>query len=203
MNQDAAALNNDALAHYHKGDFVKALSIINRAIEKDPLMPAGHYNRAAILSSLGQTEDALFSIERLFGSQSKDALPLLECADAWLLRGSLLSERGDYAAAIDDLTKAMALKHADVATIKRVRGFAYLKALRYEEALADMNEALRLAPEDGVAMNNRGVILRELGRIDEAKQDFLRATALAPDLPNPREHLAKLEEACQLIEATC
>lgn len=199
--QSAIGLNNQALALYHKGDFERALSMVDKALDKEPALPAGHYNRAVILTFLGKTDLAIASIERLFASDSKAATPLQELSDSRLLRGSLLSEKGDYLAAIEDFTAALGCKHPDVAAIKRNRGFAYLKAGMFQESLEDINDALRIAPEDGVTLNNRGVALRELGRREEARADFLRAIELAPDLPNPREHLAKLDEAGQLAAA--
>jgi tetratricopeptide (TPR) repeat protein len=51
---------------------------------------------------------------------------------------------------------------------------------RYEEALADFNRALELAPDDAYALAGRGATLRKLGRYDEALADLNRALALAP-----------------------
>ena len=52
-----------------------------------------------------------------------------------------------------------------------------------------------IVPDDAVAFNNRGVIYRELGELEQAEADLRRAIAIDPDLPNPRDHLAKLLEA--------
>ncbi|MBX6323434.1 MAG: tetratricopeptide repeat protein, partial [Rhodospirillaceae bacterium] len=53
----------------------------------------------------------------------------------------------------------------------------------YEEALADLNDAVWLAPDYAPAYLNRGVVLQLLGRDDEARADFDRTIRLDPSLP--------------------
>jgi Flp pilus assembly protein TadD len=52
-----------------------------------------------------------------------------------------------------------------------------------------------MQPDDAVAYNNRGVIFRDLGNLEQAEADLRRALELDPELANPREHLAKLLES--------
>ena len=49
---------------------------------------------------------------------------------------------------------------------------------RDEEALAAYDEALRLDPEYAIAHNNRGLVLRAVGRDAEADSAFARASEL-------------------------
>src|SRR5262249_48045570 len=52
---------------------------------------------------------------------------------------------------------------------------------RGNEALATYNRALRLRPNDAVAINNRGVVLQQLQRFEEGLASYERAIALKPD----------------------
>jgi tetratricopeptide (TPR) repeat protein len=53
---------------------------------------------------------------------------------------------------------------------------------RYDEALANLNRAIELDPEDARAIGSRGQTYRLMGRYDEALADFNRAIELDPDL---------------------
>ena len=73
---------------------------------------------------------------------------------------------------------------------------------RYDGALADLNRALELRPDDPVILNNRGVTYSALERHDEALADYNRALELKPDDPeilNNRGvtyyHLERYDEA--------
>jgi predicted O-linked N-acetylglucosamine transferase (SPINDLY family) len=55
---------------------------------------------------------------------------------------------------------------------------------RYPEALENLEQVLIRAPDSGAAHYNRGSILLELERYDEAEVSFLRALALVPDHPD-------------------
>ena len=54
---------------------------------------------------------------------------------------------------------------------------------RYEEALADLNQALNLIPDHPEILNNRGVTYDRLNRYDEALADYNRSLELRPDDP--------------------
>ena len=49
------------------------------------------------------------------------------------------------------------------------------------DALASYDQAISLRPNFAEAFNNRGDVLREMGRIEEARASYDRALALRPD----------------------
>ena len=55
---------------------------------------------------------------------------------------------------------------------------------RYDEALADYNQALELRPDYPEALTNRGVTHDDLERYDEALADYNQALELRPDYPD-------------------
>jgi tetratricopeptide (TPR) repeat protein len=60
------------------------------------------------------------------------------------------------------------------------RGFAYLQAKRYEEALRDFDRALELNASDANAYVGRGTLLTRTGRHAAALADLTRAIEIAP-----------------------
>jgi tetratricopeptide (TPR) repeat protein len=67
-----------------------------------------------------------------------------------------------------------------------VLGARYLQAARPKEAVAELDEALRLRPDDADAHSNLGTALQLLGRTGEAMRHLREATRLAP--ANDRAH---------------
>jgi Flp pilus assembly protein TadD len=94
-------------------------------------------------------------------------------------------------------------RDSDDSEVLRDRGLAYLKLGRLELALKDTDAALELAATDAVAWNNRGAILIELGRFDEATETLKKAVELDPGFDRPKAHLDRLESKDQkaLVES--
>jgi tetratricopeptide (TPR) repeat protein len=183
------------MARFQAGDLAGAITLIDEALRGDPGLASAHYNRAVVLSFQGRQPEALASINAMFGCPPAEVEPLLGIADPWYLRGILRLDQGDYQGAIDDLSHAYNLEPSAPATLLCNRGLAWLRLGQLERALQDTNDALALTPNDAIAYNNRGVIHRELGNFEHSESDLRRAIEIDPQLPNPREHLAKLLEA--------
>lgn len=63
------------------------------------------------------------------------------------------------------------------------RGYYYIAANRYPEALADFNEAIALNPKVARVWVNKGTVFAELNKNDSAYVCFGRAIELKPDYP--------------------
>ena len=87
---------------------------------------------------------------------------------------------GEFAAAVVLNTELLQLKPADP-RIYYNRGNAYYKMRDLERALADFNEALKIAPKLYFALMSRGNVYSQKQRFDEAIADYDRAIALKPD----------------------
>lgn len=68
---------------------------------------------------------------------------------------------------------------------RRLRGWALYHLDRYDEALEDFSEILRLEPTTTDAVLGRGRCYRMLGRIDDSAAEFLLAHKLSPTDPHP------------------
>lgn len=96
-------------------------------------------------------------------------------------QGLKLLDEGNYAAAIESLTKALRLSLGDLAEILLLRGICYAALEDYQRALADFNEALHQNPYLAEAYFERGNVLRVLAHFPEAAQDYSNALVIAPD----------------------
>ncbi len=62
------------------------------------------------------------------------------------------------------------------------RGLAYKRKGRWEKAIADYSEAIRLKPDVAQVFNNRGNAYYHKGHLDRAIKDYDEAIRLQPDL---------------------
>ena len=58
-----------------------------------------------------------------------------------------------------------------------------------EEALAHLNEAIRLNPDTAEVHDDRGVALQRMGRLDEAVREYREAVRLLPNFPGAHNNL--------------
>jgi tetratricopeptide (TPR) repeat protein/predicted aspartyl protease len=101
-------------------------------------------------------------------------------ADSLARRAAALDARHDYAAAITDYTRAIALQPTAVRAFYG-RAMSHWRNKEPEAALADLTAALKLKPDDEPALLARGNI--ELERKDEADAaaDFEAAAKIKPE----------------------
>lgn len=63
-----------------------------------------------------------------------------------------------------------------------IRAAAFIQTARFEDALTDSNEAIRLNPSFGLAYNNRGSALEHMGKLEEAMVDYRVGCLLGADV---------------------
>lgn len=62
-----------------------------------------------------------------------------------------------------------------------------LEQKQYQQALDWVNKSIAIKPQNYYAINLKGVLLRELGQFDQAKESYLKAIEVYPDFP--KSHL--------------
>jgi tetratricopeptide (TPR) repeat protein len=100
--------------------------------------------------------------------------------DSLHLLGVILFQRGDPAAAVEQIDRALKRNPDDVVALNN-RGNALLALRRFDEALASYDRALARRPAYADALCNRGAALHALKRYDEALVACDRTIALQPD----------------------
>src|ERR1044072_5050956 len=73
-----------------------------------------------------------------------------------------------------------------------LRGYQHLTGGAAENAVVCFQQALTLAPDSPVLLNNLGNALFALSRLVEARDAYLRAVEVAPEYPKPYRNLAVL-----------
>ncbi len=77
--------------------------------------------------------------------------------------------------------KQLADQNQTDAVARMLKGDALARSGKYEEALAALDEAIRLEPQSALLYNVRGVVRVLADKVDEAAGDFEKAIELAPN----------------------
>ena len=144
---------------------------------------------AAWAGGLEQARAGLAALES--GDTEKAVTLLTEAIDSgelpdeqahlfYTARGFARAADGDYQAAIDDYTQAMA-KKPGYAPAAYDRGNAYFHMHQYEQAIADYSKALETNVGDIRSLNNRGAAWFKKGNLQSAMANYSMAIAAAPD----------------------
>lgn len=94
--------------------------------------------------------------------------------DAFHWKSKFKSERGEKAAAIDDISKAIELQPSDASNYMQ-RGSIYQDLRQYQRALSDYDKAIELDPADPFAYLGRGHSLNDLDRYADAVASYSKA----------------------------
>ncbi|MEU1277348.1 tetratricopeptide repeat protein [Streptomyces sp. NPDC005805] len=161
--------------HRFAGRFEEAVEQYTRALELDPGYAWALGSRAMALDAAGRHEEALADLDRAV---------VLEPDYSWaLLRRAEIRERhGDAAGARADRDRAESTAGGRQAGELTESAVAHALAGRHEEALADLDRALRLAPGHRPALWSRAGANFALGRTQQALAD-LSALARPPGTP--------------------
>ena len=137
-----------------------------------------HFVQAAsALRDKQRLDEVLVLIEKLFerrGDISSETLRTLEH-----LRAECLLDKRNFEAAV--LAYDRILSQFKDATAYANRALAYWELARYEDALADYREAVRLDPSNAIAHRSLGEILNKLERFREATEPLHKAIHLCPN----------------------
>jgi RNA polymerase sigma factor (sigma-70 family) len=105
-------------------------------------------------------------------------------AAAYLKRGRIYLNQGDYDQAIADFNQALQLDPKSAGAYFS-RGRANKLKGNYDQALADYNQAIQFNPQMVAAYVNRGQIYNMADRYDDAIADFNQALQRDPERPIP------------------
>ncbi|MET9106986.1 tetratricopeptide repeat protein [Streptomyces zhihengii] len=152
-------------AYRFAGRFEEAVEQYDRALELDPSYAWALGSRAMALDGAGRTREAVADLDRAI---------TIEPDYAWaMLRRAEIRERlGDTAGARADRARAEATSGGREARELAARGAAHALAGRHEEALADLDRALALAPGHRPALWSRVGTNLALGRTQQALADL-------------------------------
>ena len=179
----------------------EALRDYEAALAVEPRNASAHHNRGVVLEKLGRLEDAVEAFDTAVdcgmppdaeyhharGTNARhrgDHATAVAAFSAALKldprhrtaranRAYARRKLGDFVGARRDYGKALA--DAPTAKLYNARAYCSAKLEKFDAAVADYTEALRLDPANAHALHNRGISYDRLGRVDESARDFEQA----------------------------
>lgn len=170
---DVQALTGLGNIAARRGDSPRALQLLTQAAERapdDPLIQTGY---ARALLDQGMLEFATRAVDNALAVNPDFPLALA-------LRGELLLRRGDVAQALPIFLSLMtrgeqvAAARTGLGDVARIQG-------RFDDAIAEYDEALRTQPNHYAAAIGRAETLVQGGRMTQAVADLRRYIATHPD----------------------
>ena len=160
------------------GEFDRALSFYDKAIELNQQYPIAWSNKGAMLTEhYGLIEQAITCL--------KTAIQIMPTySDAHVNLGVAYEKSKNYEEAISSYDMALSLD-PNLFEAWNNRGNILNRTKKYVEALESFDRALTCRPDLVEIWNSRGSILSILGRYEEALTNFERAIALKPDYAEP------------------
>lgn len=177
--QDPKALIAAGNAAEDAGRLEEARDLYRQAVELAPALPAAHLNHGIALEALGDAAAARGCYQRVLALEPGHPFGAYNLAKLEYIEG-----RRDEAQRL--LQVALAGK-ADFVQAWILLSNVHDAAGDLQQALAAIDQAVRLAPDLAGAHFNRAGLLRRLGHRDEAEASARRAVELDPD---NADHLA-------------
>ncbi|HYB91109.1 MAG TPA: tetratricopeptide repeat protein [Candidatus Binataceae bacterium] len=193
---------------YYQGDYKGAAEEYGRALEAKPHDPELLRYRADAESADRNYVAVLIDLDEILARNPKDVDTLIARSDAYLamnnydraqadadravalapqdaetysMRAYVLDHRGKLDDAIADLGRAIKYSRAKRADLYYRRGFAEAEKDDYDHAIDDLNEALKLAPDDRDTIWKRAGAYRDKKQYDRAIEDLTRVIEIEPN----------------------
>ncbi len=170
-------------AHFLLGKWIagkdtnEAVSHLCRCLELDPKYPEAITCRAHVNIWLGKYREALADAKAALQLDPKDTF-------ARQLHAWASASLGEVDQALHEL-KELSQGQSDTTGLLSLRGHCYLMQGRWNDAIAELTEAVQHYPSDVLAYADRAVALSALGKAEEAKRDLEECARLAPSLRVP------------------
>lgn len=158
-----------------RGDLLRAVELISRAIHVDGAQAGAHCNLGVALEDMRQSQAALACFERAIALQPQHAL-------SWNNRGNAMRVLGRFDDALYSYQQAIEHRPAYPEAFFN-RGITCQSARRHVSALASFEQAIALRPNYPEAWCAAGASLQNLQRYAEAIAHYDRAIALRPEYP--------------------
>lgn len=183
---------NRSWAHAEIGEFEKALEDCNEALRLTPENAMAFNNRGLVYEKKGEMyraeKDYFKACELGFKVGCRNYLAVKspsqkkESQVELLLRQSGEKYRDKDWNAVVRLASLAIKKEPGNYRAFTIRAAAFIQTARFEEALIDSGEAVRLNPSFGLAYNNRGSALEYMRKLEEAMVDYRVGCLLGADV---------------------
>ncbi len=188
---EAATRYNDGvgLDALHRSD--EAIREYQAAVTLDPGLAPAHNDLGLLLARQGRLADAADELAKAVALSP-------ELAKTHNNLGVVLGQQGDLARAIPSFETALRLDpnyaeaRRNLTAVRNQRAGQLAREGRLDAAAAELEQALRVAPDRADLHNNLGTVLAQQGRLTAAAAEFERALALNPTDAQTRRNLERI-----------
>lgn len=180
--QDTGKRGDDPAATGHAPD--PGIGQLNQLIEQSPDDPALHFQRALAYYDLEGYDEALRDVETALSYDSTNAEYLHLLADVYL----------DYYQsfkALKTMERAASLHPERIHTLLKLSEFQLILQ-QPEEALKTLGRIRAIDPQNAEMFYMAGLVLEDMGKIDEAISNYQSAVEIDPELIEGWINLGKL-----------
>jgi tetratricopeptide (TPR) repeat protein len=164
----AQAYANRGLIHRQLKRYDRALADYNKAIEIDPNYAAAYVGRGMVKRAKGDALAALEDFNKAIEIKPDDS-------QAYYNRGLLYQAQRQHEYAIGDFTTAFALTRQQQAEPLIARALSHLANKDLKSAAADLDDAVKLEPQNFQAWASRGLAYERLGDKEKAAGSYARS----------------------------
>ena len=180
------AFHRRGAALFNLGKYQDSLPDFNRAIELSPRNAEQLRNRALPLMHLKRFDKAITDLTNAIEFEpSTKILSEKLLSTVYFAKAYDLEMNEKYAEAIINSTRA--LVYESTALNYQQRGILYFKSMEYEKAVADLTEAVKLAPKIAWHYEKRALAYEALGEKIEALADNEKAEEIKTVKEKPRK----------------
>jgi tetratricopeptide (TPR) repeat protein len=191
---DLAALLNTAAQAHKSGQRSAAIAAYREVLAHD----AGCFDALRLLGAAlfqeGRAQEAVRVLEQALALRA-------DCAESWLVLANCRASLGDGAAALADVDRALALDTADSLAWEHRAKLCHDLA-RFDEARANLEQALWLRPQAPALVFRRGLLRLLQGELPQAWDDF-EARRHVPELATAPLPGVALWDGTQELEGRC
>ena len=159
---------------FNLGKYQDSIPDFNKAVELSPKNAELLRNRALPFMHLKQFEKAITDLtDAIEFEPATKILSQKLLSTVYYAKAYDLEMNEKYAEAINNSTRA--LSYDPTALNYQQRGILYFKSMEYEKAVADLTEAVKLAPKIAWHYEKRALAYEALGKKKEAQEDNEKA----------------------------
>lgn len=170
---DLGALTGRGYVLLQRGQYDGAVADFTAALKVDPKSQDALRFIGLAYSDKGDRNKASEAFARAISADARDPWPLM-------IRAISFARDGQRESANADVSRALAITGQRSSDAVLVRGAVNYFLGDFDKARADLDQALRLNPDNGQAHRTLARLLIRLGRFDEAQRSQDRAAQLMP-----------------------
>lgn len=178
--------------YHQQSKFAEAITQFNEAIKKNPNYTEAALSLCITFCDLGQYNEAEEIYHRFqSNSPSKGALPKQirgNLANSHAENGTAYEKAGLLQEAVQEYRKALSLLDS-MPDVKIKLALIYIKTKEFTKAESELREILTINPTDEQAMTQLGIALFHSGRLDEARDSWVKVKKSYPSNVTARTYL--------------